>query len=493
MRGKILVGSFVAVGALGIAVAAPKMQSTPIEKKKLTVVSGKPFEKAKAKVNVLPVKSGGVFVTSTPLVNGTAVIGTAPRHWGMPTEWSLVDLKTGQKKAKFKTLGEGSAATKSAVIAFGDTDNVRPALLSLVDGKVVEPQVTMLGAPSKEVRIVVDARKPVTWVFGRRASDGRPFHMQWKDTTNPKLDMLEEMPFWPNHFSGKNGVQAWTDDPKMAARDCDRVVFDALDPWRCRPLPNASAAPQDLLEECARNDGDTWIVDDCGGAPPLPCNKSRALLMSPDPSRALAVCTDDPKHPRFALWSPKHMWVWDDDASGSWGRIIPERAPHSVAGLELFSDPDAPVKRWVDVQKGVEWTGPPMRVLRLSEHREERRRLVQPPDKNNELWVLDIDAGTLEPIAKDIDCDQPLYTYAHEGDRVTVECMPKAAGAGVLYKDEARLAAWKWVEVISITSSWHVASAGAPPEVFESCITPDGTVVGTKRGKPSSLAIIETP
>jgi hypothetical protein len=470
--------------------AAPKKQPPgPVEQKKLEVKTGKPFEKKAAKVRTLPVQAGGVFVSSVPIVAEAAIVGTAPAHWGLPASWGLIDLKTGAKRAAFKTVGEGSAATKTAVVAFGDTEADRPALLSLTDGKLTEPQVTVPGGGKVSgLRIVVDQHKPVTWVMARRASDGRPYQAQWKPPYDPKIELVDDMPFWPTQVSGRNGIQAWTDAPKAAARDCDRVVFDALDPWRCRPLPSSQAAPMDLLEDCARNDGEAWLVDDCGGTPPLSCGKARALLMSPTPSRALAVCTDDPAHPKLVLWSPKKTWLWDDDSGVNWKSVIPERAPHSLAGIELFSRADAAVKHWLDATNGIVWNGPPMQVLQLSEHRDDRHRLLQPPGKPKELWLLDIDGGTLEKIADDIDCDTTLYTYAQSGERATIECMPKAAASNI-YKDTARLNSWKWMEVIDFKARkrWRTT------EVFESRIGTDGTVVGTKRGKPSHLAVVETP
>jgi hypothetical protein len=478
--------SYAAMNALA---GPPKPRvPTPIEQRTLTVVKGKPFAKGAAKVRTLPVSAGGVFLANVPIVGGNAVVGTAAHQWGSPNDWTLVDLKSGAKRAKMKFVGEGSAATKSAVVALGATESDHPALLHLEDGRLIEPQPTVPQGKVKAVRIVVDRKKPITWLFALRA-DGKPFQVQWKDTSNPKVDVDQELPFWPSHFSGKNGVQVWTNSPRGGTGGCDRAYFDDVDPWRCRPLASEDAAPMDLIDECVRSDGDMWVLDDCGGTVPQACgDKARALLMSPDPSRALAVCIDDPQHPKLVLWSPKHTWIWDDAPGASWKGIIPERGPQSVVGLETLTQSGAAVKRWLDVQKGVLFTGPPMRVLQLAEHRDERRRLLQAPDHPKELWVLDVDAGTVERIADDIDCDQTLYTYAQQGDRVTVECMPKAAAANV-YKDEARLASWKWMEVIDLKARkrWRTT------EVFEPKIGLDGIVVGTKRGKPATLAVIETP
>ena len=485
---QLLVAGAVLVPLVSLAGRA-KVPPSPIERRQLRTSVGKPFERKSAKLRVLPVASGGVFVSNIPILGGNAVVGTAPKHWGMPTDWSLVDLKTGRRRAKTKNLGEGSSATKTAVIPLGATETSRPALLDLTTGKITEP-VPILpdNAKVKDIRVVVDRKRAVTWLFARRA-DGRPFQGEWKDLSNPKVELTDEMAFWPAHLSGRNGIQVWTDSPRGGTGGCDRIVLDPKDPWRCRPLTSVDAAPQDLVEDCVRSDGEAWVLDDCGAPPPPACGeRARALLMSPDPSRALAVCTDDPQHAKFVLWSPKRSWVWEDEPGASWKAVSPERAPHSVVGMEQFTKAHAAVRHWLDATNGILYEGPPMQAVQLSEHRDDRRRLVQPPDKLNELWLLDLDAGTLERVANDIDCDTTLYTYAQVGDRTTIECLPKALESTV-YKDEARLASWKWMEVVDFKARtrWRTT------EVFEAKIGADGSVVGTKRGKPASLAVVETP
>ena len=88
-----------------------------------------------------------------PIVDENAIVGTAAKHWSGATDWTLVDLRTGEKRARMKSVGEGSAATKTAVVSVQAGDNARPALLHLDTGKIVEAAPTVPEGRVTQVRV----------------------------------------------------------------------------------------------------------------------------------------------------------------------------------------------------------------------------------------------------------------------------------------------------------------------------------------------------
>ncbi len=474
------------VAGLGFGGTAQHV-SAKMEERTLRTVTGKPFEKRAAKVRTVPVSAGGVFIHSAPIIGNHAVVGTSNSHWALPIEWTWVDLVSGKRGQKLKTVWDGSAATQTVVVSQGEGDHARPALLHLADGKLVEAEPTLPnGVKPTQIRVVVDQQKPVTWVFARK-DDGQTYSAEWTNPGSGALEMTENIGFWPTHVNGQNGIQAWREIPTGATGACDRLVAESGWPVRCRPAPGTDAAPFDLVADCIRFDG-TKLVDDCAQrAPDLECNGVlRTLLLAP--GRALAACLAPKTTPRLLLWSPKKTWTLDDATATSWKSSTMQRGDRSVIALELIADAKAAVKRWLDVERGVVWQGPPLRPVTLSEQRDDHRRLVQPPGKPRELWLLDLDAGTLEQVAADLDCDAPVYEYARGGDRAILSCLPKASQAAI-YNDDKRLKAWTWTEVVDLKTRtrWRTT------EVFEPKIGDNGIVVGTKRGKPAQLAVIETP
>jgi hypothetical protein len=343
------------------------------------------------------------------------------------------------------------------------------------------------GAHATQLRVLLDEHKPVTWLVARMPN-GAVYDGAWPDLGHPLVELSESMPFWPVQANGQNGLQAWRDVKPGVGDECDRLIFEAGWPLRCRPLGNAAAAPYDIIEDCVRWDGMGKLVDDCAAPLEVPCARPlRAMVLSSTPPRALVVCVEDSGPARFTLWSKAQTFTFED-ASAAWRSPTTERGPRTMVALDLLGKNTGIVSRWLDVDHGVLWQGPPLHALPLSEHRDDHRRLVQSPDRLNELWLLDLDQGTFERIADDIDCDAPLYEYAHAGERAVVSCLPRAA-EGALYKDETRLRSWRWTEVIDLGSRtrWRTT------EVFEPRVTTTGMVVGTRRGKPAQLAVIETP
>ncbi|MEO6951521.1 MAG: hypothetical protein ABI321_06900 [Polyangia bacterium] len=480
-----LLGSLTLLCSPGTA-RADEHASTPIATRALRIIHDKPFETKTAAIRTLPIKAGGVFVAPVPIVGSVTVVGTAPKHWGAPTTWHVVDLATGAVKAKLLAVGDSSPATRSVVVTIGDAAHKRTALLHLEDGRIVEPKVVLPdGAKVVDVRIALDQRRDVTWLFARRA-DGRPFQGQWKDTSRADVSLEDNMAFWPTHVSGENGIQAWTETP--SASGCTRITVGPDDPLSCRPMASPAAPPFDLIEDCIRTNDDGWLTNDCTShvLPPT-CNiRSRLLSVSAQPARVLSVC-EDKGTARFSLWSKDRTQSWQQKTPPSFHGAILERGPRAALAIEALSNADEPVKHWLEIDSDVLYEGPPMVQVALSEHRNDRRRLVQPPDKPNELWLLDLGKGTLELIASDLKCDGRLYSYARSGDRATLECLPKAA-VGSLYRDEQRLASWTWMEVVDLARRirWHTT------EVFEAKLGAK-IAVGTKRGKPAQLAVVETP
>ena len=461
-------------------------QARPIATRSLRVLHDKPFESRVATVKTLPTRGGGVFVAALPIVGSVAVVGTAPKHWGAPTAWQVVDLATGAVKAKLLDVGDSSPATRTAAVVIGDAAHKRRALLHLDDGRIVEPKVQLVdGGKVTDVRIALDQRRDVTWLFARR-TDGRPFQGQWKDTQKAEVLLEDNMAFWPTHVSGENGIQAWAD--AAAASGCTRIVVGPDDPLTCRPMATSSAAPFDIVEDCIRADRDSWLTNDCTGrVVPPPCTlRSRLLSVSAQPARVLSVC-EDQGTARFSLWQKGQTSTWQLRTPPSFHGAILERGPRAALAIEALANADEAVHHWLDIDGGILYDGPPMVQVALSEHRNDRRRLVQPPDKPNELWVLDLGKGTLELVASDLACDGRLYSYSRSGDRATLECLPKSA-VGSLYKDEQRLASWTWMEVIDLARRirWHTT------EVFEAKLG-QKLAVGTRRGKPAQLAIVDTP
>jgi hypothetical protein len=361
-------------------------------------------------------------------------------------------------------------------------------VVDLVTGHFSAPEARIEGgARTTQVRVLVDEHKPTTWIFARMPN-GRIYDGAWPDVSQPLVDLSESAPFFPSQSSGQNGLQAWRDLDPGELKDCDRMILEAGWPLRCRPIGNAKAAPYDVIEDCLRWDGEGKLVDDCVAPPPIPCaHPLRALVLSPNPARALVVCVEDSGPARFTLWSKDKIFTFEDAAS-AWHSPTTERGPRTVVALDQLAKYNATVSRWLDVEHGILWESTPLRALALSEHRDDHRRLVQPPDHPNELWLLDLDRGTLERIASDIDCDAPLYEYARTGDRAAISCLPRAL-EGTLYKDETRLHSWSWTEVIDLAARvrWRTS------EVFEPKVSTTGMVVGTHRGRPAQLAVIETP
>jgi hypothetical protein len=455
-----------------------------ITRRTLRSVDGKSFEKRAARVRLLPVKAGGVFFANVPFLGSHAMVGTAPSHWGNPSTWSLVDLVNGARGDVLADVQAGSAATHSAVAVSSSHTGV----VDLESGRFVAPDARLeSGEHAAQLRVMLDERKAVTWLVARMPN-GRIYDGAWPDLAHPIVELSEVLPFWPVQVSGQNGLQAWR-EPKPGLGDaCDRAIFEAGWPLRCRPLSSAAAAPYDIIEDCVRWDGAGKLVDDCAAPLEVPCARPlRPVVLSSTPPRALVVCVEDGGPAHFTLWSKAQTFTFDD-APAAWSSPTTERGPRTMVPLDLLGKNTGIVSRWLDVEHGVLWQGPPLRALPLSEHRDDHRRLVQSPDHLNELWLLDLDQGTFERIADDIDCDAPLYEYAHVNERAVVSCLPRAA-EGSLYMNETRLRSWRWTEVIDLgaRTRWRTT------EVFEPRVTTTGMVVGTRRGKPAQLAVIETP
>ncbi len=478
--------------------AAPPPSEVPasireLPRRQLEVRQGSPYRKAQARIETLPVRGGGVFFGDAPSAGSTIVVGVGSgQHRGLQ-EWLLVDANSRKILARFGTLWGGSRSTRLAVVG-RELKGGRPALLHLEDGRIIEPKLSVPGGSAiEQVRIVAAENPPVVWVFAR-AADGKTYHGQWRDTSTEALALTDELPFWAQMVRGTHGLQSWTDQP--AAQDCPRVLLRPGQPAECLPLDPDEffRAGKDLLGGrfwVEQQQRDTVSIRDAASGARSEllagCSSVRSVAPLAEPPRLLAMCRLEGKLRRFELWSPEARWSWETELPSRDLIFPPGNKP--VLALELLGSMESPAAQWLDLEKGVLFSAPPMKPLMpAGANAFTRRILAQPPDRLKELWLLDLDQGIAERIAHDIDCETPLDQSAISEGRAVVSCLAPA-GMRNYFSADHRMRHWRWTEVIDFQARtrWRTTA------VFECELTETGLVLGTKRGTPAQLAIVATP
>lgn len=326
----------------------------------------------------------------------------------------------------------------------------------------------------------------MVWVFARSDRDGIVFHGHWSDLRSPEIELHDTLAFWPRYADGRSGVDVRNPDapdpgcwryrfrpehpPECLADDAERSIIDLAalvptGPWRVHEgfdslvVRNATSGEQSQI---------------------LPGCSARELARWPAPPRVLAKCHDEPLA-TFALWSPEQTWTFSAPLQLDNGlHLSPRRWP--VTALERYRGSETPMERWLDLESGRLVRTPPAEALvwggTFGFHSKILLRLVE----HQGLWLLDLQAGTLERITEDVDCGYDLIETDSMGDRAVIGCNRVAhVGGG------RRLHGYVWTEVIDFARKqrWRTKS------VFEPRIAADGTVAGVTRGNPAHLAVID--
>lgn len=447
-------------------VTEPKLLD--ITKRKLIAPSGAAYAYKKAGTRVLPVKSSKVFLGDSPPSGSSFIVGTGR---GRKLRWYLVDVITNKRLAEFGGSWVGSTVGKVAVVGASSGDDATQALLHMDDGMMVDPKPLLPdGENLKQWRIVVDRQSPTVWLFAQTTS-GKNYHGHWKDTRKAEVTVAE-FPFWPAMASGARGIVVWNSE---ATAECSRYELIPGQAPKCRPGrlgyggfgSEALAQLWTLHGAMLRNDGDgrqVSLLADCRGS---------AVTTLKSPPRVLSICIPEPNMARFLLWSPDKSWQWDgpfkmDGFNGGNRR-------HPVIALEQVGKMDAPVSRWVDMERGIEWTSDSVAPLALaSAFGFGRQVLGRPVSQPDHLWLLDLDSGNSELITDSLDCKGELREDDNWNGRAIISCREKRGFA--------------WSEVIDFKSRTRWRSKS----ISGARLSEGGIATGVLRGRPAKLAVIET-
>ncbi len=441
-----------------------------IEKRNLAAPSGGAYAYKKANTRTLSVKSSKVFLGDSPPSGSSFVVGTGR---GRQLKWFLVDVITNKRLAAFGSSWDGSAVGKVAVVGKNSGEDATQSLLHMADGTMVEPKPRLPGGETLSAwRIVVDSQSPTVWLFAKSKS-GKTYHGQWKDTHKPEVAMAD-FPFWPAMASGARGIVVW--NTEATATTCSRYELIPGQAPKCRPgrLGYAGFGSEPLAEMWTLHDGALLRNDEDGRQVSLLADcRGAATSTLKSPPRVLAICTPEPNMARFLLWSPDKSWQWDGpfDKDALMGGI----RRHPVIALEQVGKMNAPVSRWVDMERGIEWTSEPVATLSLaSAFGFGRQVLGRPLSHPKQLWLFDLESGTSELITDNLECKGELREDDNLNGRAIISCRSKRGPA--------------WSEVIDFKARtrWRTNS------VFGARLSEGGIATGVLRGRPAKLAVIET-
>lgn len=448
-----------------------------IEEATVTEVDGKEWPRARPKLRTLPVEGPFVWIGDPDPIGSRLVVSTGPRYHGRGSAHHLVDVAAGRVLARFDDEGLTSASA-GVVVTKRDGERV---IVHADDGTVVTPEIALpKGTPPDRVRIVASEIDAHVWVFAE--ANGVVYHGQWTDPRSPAIALSERLPFWPAHASGATGIEVW--DPERANEGCWRYRFPGATCLADAP-PASTEGSRPSLEH-------PWVID---GFPARAVDREsgRRQRLVPDcdgielarlhfPARVFSVCLEGSGAPRFGVWSPAATWTFADVFDPSAIEVGMQREP--VTTVERHTGRDAPHERWIDLERGRRVRTPPVRVPVFGGSFGFARKVIVQRVDDPGLWLLDLEAATLERIAKDDGCEHALVLLAQRGHRAVLACT-----SSPLESDAGRLRGSVWTEVYDFArrTRWRTDAA------FEADVADDGTVAGVTRSRPARLVVIETP
>lgn len=468
--------------------ALGEVQTAPIQEVSAVEMQAEDWPVSRAKVRKLPVRGPSVWVGDPEPIGAAIVVSTGPAYHGRGSEHVLLDVAKSKVLARFDDEGITSAAAGVVITRVGE----KRVVVHADDGLVVAPEIRLPPPHRVEnVRIVASQLEPVVWVFAQSNERATVFHGQWVDPRTPAIELRDTIGFWPELASGESGVEVW--DPDGASEGCWRARMRPDQPPECIAEGEGTFA---ALALHATPEGpftvggpfEATIVDRRTSThyPVVPGCAATELARLAVPARVFGACLDgETGDVPFALWSPERTWTFTGPfvVNGSIGRG-PQRGP--VTAIEPYGDSAAPIERWVDLERGRLVRTPALVPLVWGgSFGFQRKVLAQPMDQLESLWLLDLEAGTLERIASDIGCPHALVQTDLHGSRATIGCNSAMGASG----EGQRLRGYTWTEVIDFErkTRWRTTAA------FEPRLTEDGLVVGVTRSRPAQLvAIVET-
>lgn len=467
--------------------ALGSVHEVPIEELTASAIRAEDWPMARPRIRKLPVRGSSVWLGDPDPIGSRVIASTGRSYHSAGDEHVLVDAATGKVLAKFDDEGRTSAAAGIVVTLVGESK----VIVHADDGTIVTPDIHLPPPHRVErVRIVASELEPVVWLFAKSTVDGVVFHGHWEELRDPRVELTETVGFWPKYADGRGGLDVW--DPDLASDGCWRLRFrpgqapECLDEGGAPSMgthlqvtpqsPWSVAGPFDVIL-VNRTTGDRF--------PLVPGCDATELARIPVPPRVFGGClVRGADRVSFALWSPERTWTFEGPFEVELGiELGLQRAP--VTAIEPYGGGDRPIERWVDLEHGRLVHTPPLMSLRWGgSFGYQRKVLVHNTDDMHALWLLDLQAVTLERIAADIGCAHELMQTDLHGDRAVIACS-SAAGAG----GAARLRGYKWTEVIDFSrkTRWRTNKA------FEPKLAADGTVVGVTRSRPAQLVAIDTP
>ena len=469
----------------------PSAKAVPREPTRLTPVDAKEvigddWATSKPRLTKLPVRGKSVWVGDPRPIGPGLVVSTGPRYFGKGEAHHWVNVETEKALARFDD--EGLTAPAAGVITtFIDHE---PVIVHADDGQIVRPEVSLPGdVEADRVRIVAGSRQPVVWVFAEAA--GRTYHGVWRDPRTPEVPLTETLPWWPALADGDFAIDIR--DHELAAEGCWRYRLSRGRAPECVGQPNQMVTIAHALDPVLAGPWrtpDSWratIVDARTGDTyhPIPdCEDDTELARWPDPPRVLAVCTPDGGRTTLGLWTPERTWTLESPAPFDRG-VHRGIVDYPVVGLEGFTGFGARFSHYLDLVTGrlvvASSTRPVLHADTFGMH---RKVVVQRDDRpEQELWVLDTKAATLERIDADIGCSDVVMQTDQIGDRVVIACNKSPMSPG-----STRLRGYLWTEVIDLASRRRWRTKGA----FEARLTDGGIAVGVTRKRPAQLIRIDT-
>ena len=218
----------------------------------------------------------------------------------------------------------------------------------------------------------------------------------------------------------------------------------------CRPGAGFSSTPLDRQwtsheNATLRNDlneTNVNLFDDCNAT------TVSELITTP---RLLGICSDRKSKVRFALWSPSHTRVWEEDLKLS--SLSPKSQTRPVVAVEWIGQSEVPVRRWIDLEKHIQWTSElVLPILFSGTFGFARHVLVHPTNGTNALWVLDLIKGNVSVVMQGVDCDGALVQNDISQKRTLVSCIAKT-GLSHIFRPNERIRHYVWTEVIDFARS----------------------------------------
>jgi hypothetical protein len=398
----------------------PAPPAKPLPRKALELKRGAVYAKTTATTKVLALRDRGHgfdFEHSDP-EHGRIVVGAMDKSREV-VDWVLYDIATDKQLATFdQRPGRG---VRDAVVV---SRNGKPGILTLSDGKIVEPQITLPGSTVAEYRIELAQNADVTWVFARSAN-GKTFHGAW-DRSKPELALAAELAFWPTMIGTASWFEVYTETP-----------VDGCPRYSIKPGAAPSCIPDEAIGATLLGDryyltGDAKILDaKTKQSQPIiaDCDRPNTRVVIANPPAALVECATETKV-QLGLWHPDATFVWDEPGPKfELANDLSQMKEPVVALVELAPKPDfmeEQAARWLDLERAVLYTAPMLVPVELQmPFGFARHSIASTPDKSAELWHLDFEHGTLEKIADDVKCTHTLELADERGERMMIQCISR--------------------------------------------------------------------